>query len=68
MEREFVRNLWFESDEYNKPMDVETAALDLATFRRNGFDVPQSLTPKRMAEIWNEYVYAEAQRKAQRKG
>lgn len=56
MEREFVHVLWLESDDYDKKMDVETAALDLETFRRNGWDVPQSLTPERMVEIWNEYV------------
>ena len=55
-EREFVYGLWLESDEYDRPMDAETAALDLATFRKNWWDVPQFLTPERMAEIWNEYA------------
>ena len=57
--REFVTNLYNEANDINILHDKKTAAEDLGHLRREGFDVPEDISPEDYARIWNELVLAE---------
>lgn len=51
--REFVATMRESSPDYDQPMDIETAAIDLANFAADGIDLPDGITPETYAETWN---------------
>ena len=52
----FVMNLWENSSDFTARMDIETARQDLDTFRAEGWDMPDDITPEDYMEVWNELV------------
>lgn len=54
---EFVTDLFNEADtDQMTKMTVETAASDLDNFARDGWELPEGLTPELYAETWNELL------------
>lgn len=54
---EFVRELMDTTrNGYSEPMTIENAQIDLDNFRRDGWNVPEDLTPEEYMEIWNELL------------
>lgn len=54
---EFVTDLYNEADtDQLTAMTIETAAADLGNYARDGWDIPDDLTPELYAEIWNELL------------
>ena len=53
---EFVSSMFYEESLYNTPlpMTTEDAALNLHEWRAEGdIDIPDGLTPRRYARLWN---------------
>ena len=38
----------------NGPMDLDTARTDLENFRRDGWELPEGITPESYMDAWNE--------------
>ena len=57
---EFVRNLWENAYDPSEQMTIETAAEDLNSFHKEGWDIPDGITAEEYAELWNKFV-AEAE-------
>ena len=53
---DFVADVRRGSPDYDKPMDMETALIDLNNFRAYGWKIPDGLTPELYMEIWNELL------------
>lgn len=53
----FVADLFDNADA--TPITSEVASSELNMFRREGWDVPEDLTPEEFAEIWNRFCEEE---------
>lgn len=57
---EIIKTMMEGSPDYNKPMTIETARIDVDNIRRdarsNGEELPEDLTPERYAEIYNSMI------------
>ena len=56
--REFVAYLYDNAEDTNVLHDIRTATEDLEHLRREGFDVPEDITPEEYADVWNDMVLA----------
>lgn len=56
---EIVLNMMDGSPDYNKPMTLEIAKIDVENLRIdakcNGTELPEDLTPERYMEVWNGF-------------
>ena len=53
---DFVESLIREYRGTLEPMDLDTAKIDLNNFKRDGWDLPEGITPEEYAETWNELI------------
>lgn len=57
---EIVLNMMDGSPEYNKPMTMGLAKIDVLGLRMdadsNGDELPDDLTPERYMEVWNSFL------------
>lgn len=54
--REFVEDLYNNSQVQSETIDLSTAAMDLDNFRADGWTLPEDITPEGYMEAWNELV------------
>ena len=52
---DFVAELFNSCREGAEKMTVEDAALDIENFKREGWTLPEDITPEEYAEIWNSF-------------
>ena len=53
---EFIEDLWNNAQDKPEEIDISTARADLENFRRDGWTLPEGITPESYMEAWNELV------------
>ena len=53
---EFVKSVYDNAADPGMYMDIETAKTDIDNFRRDGWNVPDELTPVEYMETYNDFV------------
>lgn len=54
--KEFIEMLWNNAQDKPEEIDISTARDDLENFRRDGWTLPEGITPESYMEAWNAYV------------
>ena len=55
---DFVVDLFNSCREGAEPMTIDDAAADIENFKREGWQLPEGITPEEYAETWNKLCKA----------